>query len=113
MRILAAPPQIPHRFLSLVWRMDLDQKAGPQELRKFARIPPVRLDALALTLRNQRRRHDPAWKIRSIEAPLEHVSQWTRFVANLHRPVLAELSHQAAHRSRVIPDLPFHRHRFR
>ncbi|ESX14994.1 hypothetical protein X767_29100 [Mesorhizobium sp. LSJC264A00] len=96
-----------------VWNPDSLQFSGPQQPRQTDRIAPVRLDALARALGDQRGRNDIAALTELDDLPVEPVAGRAGFVTEMQaRMLFLQLAYEALDRRRPrfdlaeIPDLP-------
>ncbi|MER8701188.1 hypothetical protein [Mesorhizobium sp. M1273] len=68
------PHHVAHRFMHRIWNPDSLQFSSPQQPRQTDRIAPVRLDALARALGDQRRRNDIAALTELDDLPVKPVA---------------------------------------
>ena len=100
------PHKIAHRFMHRVWNPDSLQLARPQKPRQGDRIAPVRLDALARTLGDQRGRNDIAAVAEIDDLAIKTVASRAGFVAKMQAgTLLLQLAHETLHRGRRRLDL--------
>ena len=83
---LAGPHKIPHRLMSRIGRPDPCQFAGSVQTHQRNRIPTVRLDPLACSLRDQRRDHQ-AIVAERLHLAIKPVSRRPGFEADMQQVV--------------------------
>jgi hypothetical protein len=102
---LAAPQQIPDRFLRLIGHMDGGQLAGAEQPDQLPGIPLVGLDALARAPRGQRRRDHLTRHAEPGDLAIEVVARHAGLVTDLDRALALHPLDQAAQESGIVGNL--------